>query len=61
MTFELTDAERRLVDAVREGEVACYNSGDPITDDPRSGDTWRGEGVIRAEIIRTLLTESNSP
>ena len=60
MTLEPTGAERRLIDAAREGQVANYNSGDRVRDDPANGSTWCSERTIRAEIICHLLTGSHA-
>jgi hypothetical protein len=51
MTFEPTDAEQKLIAAVRGGRVAGYSSGDPAQDDPTGGRAWHGERTIRSEII----------
>ena len=51
MTLEPTDAEQKLIAAVRGGRVADYSSGDPAQDDPTGGRAWHGERPIRSEII----------
>ena len=51
MTLEPTDAEQKLIAAVRGGRVADYSSGDPAQDDPTGGGVWHGARTIRSEII----------
>ena len=51
MTFEPTDAEQKLIAALRGGQLADYSSGDPAQDDSTGGRVWHGERTTRSENI----------
>jgi hypothetical protein len=57
--MEPTEAERRLIDAARKGEVADYSSEEPAENDPARGWEWGERRTINAETIYQLVTQSN--
>lgn len=54
-----TEAERRLIDAAREGEVADFSSPNHVDNDPEKAMDWDESRTIRAEVIWALSTQSN--
>jgi hypothetical protein len=50
----LSSAEQRLLEAVRNGEPVDYTVGDPVRDDPAQGAAWDTERTIQASVIRAL-------
>jgi hypothetical protein len=56
---ELSDAERKLVEAARKGEVANCAVGQSDVDDPAKGFEWGEDRTIRAEVIYDLATGGN--
>ncbi|MCG8690744.1 MAG: hypothetical protein MI806_06010 [Minwuiales bacterium] len=54
MANDLTDAEKRLIVAVKAGAVANYSTGQPDQDDPAQGASWAAERTLRANVIRQL-------
>ena len=57
--MELTEAEQRLTDAAKNGEVADYRGAAPADNDPAKGPTWGESRTIRADTIYQLVTQSN--
>src|SRR6266852_1331821 len=57
--MELTEAERRLIDAARKGEAADYSAQAPAENDPFKGSEWDELRTISAETIYALATQSN--
>lgn len=51
---DIKDTERRLVEAMAEGQWADYSANDPLLNDPVKGVTWGEERTVRAHIIVAL-------
>ncbi|MGA9723129.1 MAG: hypothetical protein WBQ86_11785, partial [Candidatus Binatus sp.] len=56
--MELTEAERRLVEAAKKGELADYSAQASDDNIPAKGQKWDDSRTIRAETIYQLLTGS---
>ncbi len=54
---ELTDAERRLVDAARTGKRCDFAEGAKI--DPAEMRSWGVKRAIRAEVLHSLLSSGS--
>ncbi len=56
---DLTDAERRLIQQARDGEVADYSDSDKSKNDPAQGNDWGVERTIRARVVLSLAAGDN--
>jgi hypothetical protein len=54
---DLTDAERKLLQAVTTGEPVEHHSPNNAENDPRQADTWDVSRTIRAKVVRWLFAE----
>lgn len=54
-------AERRLVEAIREGTLLDLSAGDPKLDDPAVAADWPSTRTIRAELLISLITSEQAP
>ena len=53
-----TETERRVIEAAASGAVLDLRFGHERMDDPAKGAVWRGERIVRAEVIMALCTEA---
>ena len=59
MIEDLTQAELRLIEAAKRGEVADYSDGNAANNDPAQGASWNGERALRGEMVRQLCLGLN--
>jgi hypothetical protein len=57
--MELTQAERRLVDAAKKGEVDDYTSPASADNDAADGAAWDEARTVHADTIYQLVTQTN--
>ena len=55
---DLSDSERKVVEAAAKGEDADFRSGDPEKDDPAKAETWGDDRKVRASVLRWLCTDA---
>jgi len=55
---DLTNSERKVVEAAAKGEDADFQSDDPEKDDPARSETWPDERKVRASVLRWLCTDA---
>ncbi len=55
----LTPAEKKLIKAAKNGQVADYRRRSKELDDPAKGASWSRERTIRAEVIYALAVGDN--
>jgi hypothetical protein len=54
---DLSDSERKVVEAAATGEDADFRSDDPEKDDPAKAETWGDDRKVRAAVLRWLCTD----
>jgi hypothetical protein len=52
---ELTEPERRVLEATKTGAIVNLGTGNPDLDDPAEGHNWGAERQVRAEVLYELL------
>ena len=57
---DLTDPERRVVQAAAMGETADFRSGDPGKNDPAKAETWGDDRKVRAAVLRWMCVDSTA-
>jgi hypothetical protein len=58
--FSSTVFERRLIAAAARGEVADYQSNDPLLNKVADGQNWDQTRTVKAELLRSLCTGLNT-
>lgn len=56
-----SEAERRLVEAIREGTLLDLSAGDPELDDLAGAADWPSTRTIRAELLINLVASEQTP
>ncbi len=54
---DLTDPERRVVEAAARGDRADFQSSDPQEDDPAKAESWGDDRKVRASVLRWLCVD----
>jgi len=57
---DLSDSERKVVQAAAKGEPADFRSGDPEKDDPAKAETWGDDRKVRASALRWLCVDADA-
>jgi len=55
---DLTDPERKVVEAAALGKEADFRSGDREKDDPAKAETWGDDRKVRAAVLRWLCVDA---
>ena len=59
LPLALTSAEKEVVNAAAEGDLADFTAGDKQADDPAQGAAWDDGRSVRAEVICALAVGTN--
>jgi hypothetical protein len=59
LPLALTSAEKEVVNAAAEGDLADFTAGDKQADDPAQGAAWDDGRSVRAEVIYALAVGTN--
>ena len=60
-SYQVSDAERKVLQAAETGKVVDLRTGDRKLDDPAQGATWSVDRIVRAETLIELLTGQRPP
>jgi len=57
---DLSEAEKKVVAAAADGQMADLSSSDAAKNDPEKADAWGNERTVRAAVIRWLCTDGQA-